>query len=66
MTEALIADGTVNCRRGDGPYLDDDALSIEIVAHSCEGVNVDDLALLTPGSPDFTPTSVAAGYGSFL
>ena len=58
-TEALIADGAVNCRWGDGPYQDDVATSIEIVANSREGVNVDDLASLALGSPDFTPTSVA-------
>ena len=58
-TEALIADGAVNCRWGDGPYLDVEATSIEIVANSREGVKVDDLASLVLGSPSFTPTSVA-------
>ena len=59
LTEALIADGAVNCRWGDGPYSGDEATSIEIVANSREGVSVDDLASLALGRTDYTLTSVA-------
>jgi hypothetical protein len=58
-TEALIADGALDCRWGDGPYLDDEATSIEIVANSRDGVTVDDFSSLVMSNPDFIPTPMS-------